>query len=230
VAISALIVVSLPISYERGIQAGISTRESREMDAFILSNYKSEPGEILATLVPQLKAVEEGKFPLSKIISRTKKRAALLDRLDYNVFAGPPQRSELPLLSEISPLNSSTPANVDRIERIRLKGPDKTVAVPPGEVVVNVTGWAVDAEAEKSAGGVYVRMNGRLFPAFYGLKEGGVAKQFGVPAYSRSGFEAAVSVLGAGPGTHELDLFVLSHDRKSYYGVPGAATIRVRDG
>jgi hypothetical protein len=230
VAISALILVSLPTSYERGIQEGISTRESREMDALILSNYKSEPGEILATLVPQLNAVEEGKFPLSKIVSRTKKRAALLDRLDYNVFAGPQERSELPPLSELSPLNSSTLANVDRIERVRVKGPDKTVAVPPGEVVVDVTGWAVDAEAEKPAGGVYVRMNGRLFPAFYGLKQGGVAQQFGVPAYSRSGFEAAVSVLGAGPGTHELDLFVLSHDRKSYYRVPGAATIRVRGG
>jgi hypothetical protein len=231
VALSALIVLSLPVSYLNGLQSGASTKVSREMDAYILANYESQPGEILATLIPQFDAAEGNEEKLSNLISSAKIRAGILDRLDYGVFAGgSKQWKPLPETSDLTPIDSSTAANITRINGKKVTGSGDAVPLPPGEVVIDVMGWAVDTEAKASAGGVYVEVGDERFPASYGLQAAGLVDALGEPGYSDSGFEAKVSVLDVEPGTHELSLVVLSQDRNSYYTVPGVATIRVREG
>jgi hypothetical protein len=230
VGMSALILSSLFNSYERGLKAGAATKESREKSAFILSTYRSQPSEVLATLSPQFKpAKEKGEDALNRVMSKMERRAALLDRLDYSVFAEPLSQDRMPSPSDLSPLSSSTPTSIDHVNGVQVNDRNEPVAVSREEAVVTVTGWAIDADAKKSAGGVYVEMDERLFPAFYGLREGSVAKRFGIPAYAKSGFEAEIPILKAEPGIHRLTLIVLTHDEEAYYRVPGTPAIMVKE-
>jgi hypothetical protein len=80
-----------------------------------------------------------------------------------------------------------------------------------------LTGWAVDAKHENAAGGVYVDIDGKLFPAFYGIGRQDVANSLGVSSYRYSGFERAIPTSEIGVGTHELSVIVLTNDREGYY-------------
>ncbi len=74
-----------------------------------------------------------------------------------------------------------------------------------------------DAEAEDTAGGVYVVIDGKPFPAFYGMSRKEVAERLGAPVYEYSGFERAIPISELGPGVHELSIIVVTHDEKRCY-------------
>lgn len=78
-------------------------------------------------------------------------------------------------------------------------------------------GWAVDDENESTAGGVYVDVDGRHFPTFYGAERQDVADSSGVPSYRYSGFERAIPVFEIGAGAHELSVVVLTAGGTGYY-------------
>lgn len=225
-ALAALIVLSMPISYAYGVQAGIRERESREMDAFILSTYRSQPDEVLVTLSPQLlPAQEKGQEALDQAADRVRQRARLLERLDYNVFSGTSQPQQLPRPAELSRLSepdSSASATVVSIDNMRVSDPDNPVAVSKEEGFVNVSGRITDGEA----GGVYIQLDGRRFPAFHGSMQGSA----GAPASGDSEFEARLPLFDVEPGTHELSLLVLTRDREAYHTVSEAGTIEVNSG
>jgi hypothetical protein len=82
---------------------------------------------------------------------------------------------------------------------------------------VEVSGWAVDAEAQDTAGGVYVVIDGKPYPAFYGTEKKQVAERFDEPEYRYSGFWRAIPVSEVGRGVHELSLIVVTSDGERYY-------------
>lgn len=231
--ISLLILLSLPRSYEKGIDEGTAIRESRQLDAMALATYedRAQPDTLLAMLLEPWRPANKGQYTLAQITSRVnirakllEQRAQLLDRLDYNVFAQP-SLYQNPLLSELSSIDSTTLSNIDRVDG---KLANENVFIAKKKVVVEITGWAVDQQAKKTAGGVYAEVDGNMYPALYGQPEERVAERFDTPAYTQSGFTARIPVLQLKPGTHDISLIILSHDEEAYYKVPQAATITVK--
>lgn len=235
IGISLLIVLSIPNSYERGVDEGLALKEERKMDAMVLATYqdRAQPDTLLAMLLEPWRPADKGEYTLAQIKNRIEGRARLLeqrtqllDRLDYNVFAGSSSSNQIPPPSELSSIDSTTLSNIDRIDG-RLA--NETVVIAKRKVVVSVTGWAVDQRAKEAAGGVYVEVDGSIFPASYGSTEERVAEKFSAPDYAQSGFTARVPVLKLDPGKHELSLIVLTHDKQAYYTIPEAANIVVKN-
>jgi hypothetical protein len=209
VALSGAVLLGVATSYPNGIDIGSNEKLSREKAAFVLSTYESQPDEALTeSLNPHAKVVRE--------------EAPVLQRLGYNVFSEEPQaRGLLPPLSDFSPLETSTSSGIDRLNTDSKSGvriaQDRTIVVPKEASFVKVMGWAVDADNESAADGVYIDLDGELFPAFYGEERQDVASSFGVPSYEHSGFERYIPTSEIGDGAHELSIVVVSSDREGYY-------------
>jgi hypothetical protein len=209
VALSGAMLLGVATSYPDGIDIGSNEKLSREKAAFVLSTYESQPDEALTeSLNPHAKVVRED--------------APVLQRLGYNVFSEEPQARGLPPpLSDLSPVGSSTSSGIDRLSTDAKSGvkigQDRSIAIPKEASFVKVTGWAVDADNGSTAGGVYIDLDGELFPAFYGSERQDVADSLGVPSYRYSGFERYIPIPEIGVGSHELSIVVVSSDREGYY-------------
>lgn len=210
-ALAGVVLLSAAVSYQEGIEVGNKERVARERAAFVLSTYESQPDEALTkNLNPRARVVRE--------------RAPILQRLGYNVFSEP---RDLPELSALSPVSSSTSFAVTvRGDGVSQQG--RTIVVPEELSSIELIGWAVDDENESTAGGVYVAVDGRLFPAFYGADRQDVANSSGVPSYRYSGFERAIPVSEIGAGVHELSVIVLTTSKTEYYEPDEKVTLEVR--
>ncbi len=78
-----------------------------------------------------------------------------------------------------------------------------------------------------AAVGVYVDIDGRLFPAFYGIERQDVVDSLGVPSYRYCGFERALPVSEIGAGAHEVSVVILTADREGYYRSDQKGTLEV---
>jgi len=100
------------------------------------------------------------------------------------------------------------------------RGPQGTV-YPIGdgkEQSVILQGWMVDEKAGKSAGGVFVNVDGRFdVPALYGFDRSDVAKYYNIGDYKSSGFNVIIPASLLGKGKHALTLKVVTADGKGYY-------------
>ena len=209
-ALVLLVLISLPVSYAEGIRAGRMFEINRQKEAFLVSTYESQPSELLK------------KIPW---VRRGTERIVMLKKLGYSVFSEREQGRVLPPgLSTLSPVPGRTLFGVQNIADVEVRPQDQPVVVPKRKPFIKVTGWAVDDRAKDVAGGVYVDIDGKLLPAFYGARKNGIARRFDVPAYEYSGFERAIPTSEIGAGTHTLSVVVLTADRKGYYQ-PGREVI-----
>jgi hypothetical protein len=215
VALLGVILLSAVVSYSKGIEAGHRESLSREKAAFVLSTYETQPDELLTKRLN----------PSARLI---RKRAPVLQRLGYNVFSEAQARGSLPPLSTLSPVSSSTPSRIDAITGPGVSQQDRSLVVVEEESFIQLAGWAVDANNESTAGGVYLDVDGELFPAFYGSDRQDIADSLGIPSYRHSGFERALPVSEIGAGTHELSIIVLTSDMKGYYQSDRKAVLEVR--
>ncbi len=78
VLLSGAVLLCAGIAYSRGIEVGSEVKESREKGAYILSTYKSQPDKVF---------YEYEFFARRKGAEVIKPRAAILERLGYNVFS-----------------------------------------------------------------------------------------------------------------------------------------------
>jgi hypothetical protein len=215
VALSGVILLSAVVSYSEGIEAGSKERVSREKAAFVLSTYESQPDELLSKKLN----------PSAKLI---RKRAPVLQRLGYNVFSEPQARGSLPPLSALSPVTSPTSSGIDTITAPGISQQNRSIIVPQDASFIQLTGWAIDANNKSTAGGVYIDVDDKLFPTFYGTDRQDVADSFGIPSYRYSGFERAIPVSEIGIGTHELAILVLTTDKTGYYQPDQKVVLEVR--
>jgi hypothetical protein len=134
------------------------------------------------------------------------------------VFYEEHSQASLPPLSKLSPADTPTRSHVQTINDLRVGGDEEpSVAIPQEARFVTVAGWAVDARAKEAAGGVYIDVDGYLFPAYYGLRREDVAQAFEEEAYHRTGFEGSIRASRIGEGSHTLSIVVLSSDKEGYY-------------
>lgn len=112
-------------------------------------------------------------------------------------------------LSGLRPIESATPAAlaVGRPRKVLLND-------LLNDRFLSVSGWALDGATGKAAGGVYVLLDDRLFPAPYGLPAdlGGAER-----SCADCGFSRLIPVTEIGPGSHRVSIVVLSRDGKAYY-------------
>ncbi len=202
--LAVLVVLSAPVSYAEGTEAGRTMKAKREEAAFTLHTYETQPEEFLSEVHRQ-----QGENMERKVLQ--------LERLGYNVFSEPRSQVLPPPLSELSPVPSSALSEIESISAVEVDQENQPVSIPAEEPSIEITGWAVDAEAEDVAGGVYVGIGDRLFPAFYGVDREDLAERYGIPSYSDSGFRRAIPVSEIGTGTHELSVVVLTNDKTGYY-------------
>lgn len=205
----AVVLSAATLSYPKGINAGRQNKERMEEAAFVIATYESQPDEILQ----EVSGINEEEG--ARVV---RERAPVLQRLGYNVFSEAQAQQVLPPpLSELSPVAAPTPFSVT-VSGDGVSQEDQPVVFPEETSFIQLTGWAVDAGNESTAGGVYIDIDGELFPAFYGTRvKPEVARYLGGPAYRYSGFERAIPVSEIGAGSHELSIVVLTADRKGYH-------------
>jgi hypothetical protein len=79
----------------------------------------------------------------------------------------------------------------------------------PGYVAIQ--GWAIDAMRSEPAGRVYVELDGKTYPARYGMPHAAVAAALG-RQYATAGFQWVAPEWMLGGAVHELRLRFLSRD------------------
>jgi len=203
--LSVFVALSVPFSYEDGVETCRATKLASEEAALTFYSYESQPDEDFARNL------------LQDPDKNSKKKALQLEKLGYNVFSEPGSRFLPPPLSELSAVPSSTLSEVESISGVEVNQEDQPLSIPAGESFIEVIGWAVDSEAQDVAGGVYLEIDGKLFPAFYGVDRDDLADRFDASSYSYSGFRRAIPVSEIGTGTHELSVVVLTNDKEGYY-------------
>jgi hypothetical protein len=94
---------------------------------------------------------------------------------------------------------------------------------------VYIAGWAVDEQAQREAGGVFVEVDKRLvIPALYGLDRPDVAAHFRNDRYRSSGFSVFFAASALEKGRHTLSLKVIAAERRGYYDTGYRATLEIK--
>lgn len=202
----AAILLSVPFSYAQGIHKGERLQRIETRQVKVLSKYSLRPDKALGIANRSPKIVKKDAFVMCK--------------LGYAVFSNTKVQDQNclpPPLSSLSRIPAPTPYRVTSISSHKVKGDKQNISIPKGRPSVRITGWAVDAWHETAAGGVYLKIDDKLFPAFYGRARGVVALKFKNPAYRFSGFEQTIPTSRIGAGKHELSVLVLTHSRDKYY-------------
>jgi hypothetical protein len=90
-----------------------------------------------------------------------------------------------------------------------------TVSLDRGYVVFR--GWCLEPGNSRQAGGVYVTLDGRYLPAYYGEPRPDVADFVHHRGLDHAGYKAAVRLTARASGAHVVGIVALSADRKRYY-------------
>ena len=250
VTLSGLVLFHVPSNFSPSITSGMQQEEFRKRAAFILATYESQPDEFLE----EYQVDTWGQHP-PEILGEY---VPTLERLGYSVFSEKEQILPPPL-SALSPVSHDTSCDMEIItgsfitktileykkngklaDHLLIEPPHNTetnaevdhppIVISKEESFIDVTGWAVDDEAKDVAGGVYVDVDGELFPAFYGIDTENrkrVGDLFESPSYRYSGFERAIPLSEIGTGSHNLSIIVLTNDRKRYYRPEHQVTLEI---
>ena len=102
------------------------------------------------------------------------------------------------------------------------------IEVKHGDAVY-IAGWAVDEQAQREAGGVFVNVDKQLVvPARYGLDRPDVAVHFRNERYRSSGFSVFFAASALEKGRHTLSLEVIAADRRGYYDTGYTAILEIK--
>lgn len=191
------IIIGIISSYLSGIKAGKETREFRSINRYYLMTYNFQSDENLKRLYSNLLKVRKG--------------AQILEKYKLNVFANLyPDIQKLcftdyPALYYIDSINNHSGSNFFSIDSIQ-------------EPTITISGWAVDEQAKRQAGGVFITIDDKLdIPAIYGLDRKDVAVHFKNKHYRFSGFQASFMTAVLEKGRHSISLKILTADKKGYY-------------
>jgi hypothetical protein len=121
-----------------------------------------------------------------------------------------------PALSLLQPVASRTPADfsINRPMKVGLNEASN-------DKFLGVAGWAIDGPAREPAGGVFVMIDEKLFPAVYGLQ---AQVNVGGDSYTDCGFSRLIPIDEIGPGPHQVSIAVLTRDGTGYYQPPPSRT------
>jgi hypothetical protein len=118
----------------------------------------------------------------------------------------------------LSAKKGSTLFWVDEIGATKNPYGQGSVTVPSGGALTG-WGWAVDQQAQTTAGGVDIAIDDVPYAATYGIDRPDVADGHHIPGYRSSGWRFSLPI-AAFKGRHTLTLRIVTSDRKAYYETP----------
>lgn len=121
-------------------------------------------------------------------------------------------------LPEITSLEVAVSCTSYKIESINVH--DLAIDHSNKQQFVTIRGWALDDAEQDLAGGVYIDIDGTLYPAYYGTRRDDVANFFQQARYRYSGFQFGIPAEKLGKGRHTLSIKVLTKREKAYYVTP----------
>lgn len=209
--LTALIVSSIPPSYLEGVESAEEIQRKKGPTEFALATYKSQPDEVLDKPPVFRERLATGP-------ETSRQRAAFLDRQDYSVFSQTRPEILPPRLSELSPVPAQSTAEAPEVENVEVGalygGPG---AESESGSLVTIAGRVKTSASQGEIGGVYVIVDGRPFPAFYGRTKKGMADRLGLPTYERMGFERSIPISELGSGSHRLSIITVTEDEQQYH-------------
>jgi len=218
----AWIGLSIPVTYVEGFEAGKAIELERRKLAFAVLTYRSQPDEfLLVGQYPWPDALSEFTPRIQRILAgRVRALVPELRELRLSVFA---ERGggALPDPELLTPSRRRSSCVVDSINRVPVAGQPPPIVIGQNPKVLALSGWCIDPEARKPAGGVYLNLDGRLYPAFHGTERKDISSGLAEPAYERSGWERFIVLPKGAQRRHTLSVLSLSHDRTRRYRPAG---------
>jgi hypothetical protein len=191
VALLALAMVGLPAGVLHGYETGVAEHIRRLRAAYILRTaaYQTDDSLDLVDRLPD----------------QVRRNAAILERLQLNVFAGATR------FDDLAPGQFAAAMSLDWVNG-QTPVPGKPLALTPAQEVV-LEGWAVDLAARRSPGAVFALVDGRLaVPMQTGIARPDVAAHFAEPEYENAGFRGTFAASLLSPGTHTLRFAIQSSE------------------
>jgi hypothetical protein len=193
----SMIVVGITASTVDGYQAGVTKRQKTDYWAFMVYTCDTQPDKIFNT----------SENVNASLIRRT---TSFLREHRWNVFASPEldaryaiPRADLPKLS--------VPAHL----QLSHFGPEEDFPA-----VVTISGWAVDADKKNLIGGVFLDLDGVLYPTYYGWRRDDAVEALGNQSLRCCGFLRFFPNEWFSAGRHVVTFKVLTKNRTAFFKSP----------
>ena len=184
-----------------GYLSGSRGREVRQYLAFVVSTIEDQPDEVYNP----------------GYLDSLRSKAAFLKRQGDNVFAkGGIAEKYAPLSDTLPRLSDPTQFKIDGFQEI------------DDHKAYSVTGWAVDSVHGDLAGGVYLVLDGKEYPLYYGAPRPEVATRLQNEGLLHCGFQRLLPAKVVAPGRHEVSLKVLTNDRQALLNTGGGMAMDIK--
>lgn len=169
---------------------GEGIREFRRNQAFVLCTVDEQPDEAIRIGIGEPRYARDG--------------SVFLKERRYSVYAPGG------LCERFGPRNPNLPTARGTTEfRIENIGPTAGGYV--------FSGWAVDTAGGSAAGGVYLVLDGKEYPAYYGIERTDIAAAQHNDRMVSCGFQRLIPAKNLASGRHAVALRILSADRRAVY-------------
>jgi hypothetical protein len=210
------IVFGLTHAFDDARTRASAERELRNRIAFGVLTARSEPDGIITT------GFYPDPAPNADLIRGVRTLTPVLARHHYSVFE-PDERARLlpPSFRTLKPLPARSTCALESANGVAT-GNSRVVAIPNSDVL-ELHGWCVDRAAHGSAGGVYLDVDGRRYPARYHIDRPDLAAALGSGSYRSSGFERFIAfpprmaLQLALRREHTVSVIAVAHDGHHYY-------------
>jgi len=174
--------------------------------------------ENLSALIPVEYIKNDNIYILKNMASEKEEGDSYKTLMEMMGMVFPPISSTTPLL----------PETLFSIESINNMTVNEEPLILKTDNTITIKGWAIDERAQNIAGGVYIDIDGKTFPALYGFSRPDIAGAFRRPSYNNCGFERTIPVSYIGSGIHKLSIKILTIDGISYYNPEKEIVFEIR--
>ena len=192
-ALFSLIVLGLILSLVEGQREGRQSRQDMEYLAFAFCTGESQPDE----------ALERSAGPRAPALRRG---AEFLKQHQWNIFAS----------SDVCE-RYATPSTILQVLPFPTRGALEQFALNKETGMVTAVGWALDANGSDLAEGVFLEIDGVLYPAYYGIPRDDVVQPSMGDRLRQSGFMRTFSPRQFSKGRHHLILKILNGGRTAFF-------------
>jgi len=209
-----IIMVIFLLVEDRDLFNGISTTRialDRQLIPYYSATYQFQSDETLtkAGCIPQ--AVRQG----CKVLSDYK----------LNVFSQP-----ILSISDLKQAERETTCIIESVNGDPIKEGEAYIINDTEKVkTIIITGWAIDNDSGKAAGGILLDIDGKTeMPAYYGISRQDIVEYNNNRNYLYSGFYSSMATSVMGPGRHIVTFKIISADKKEYYQAAKSITVEIR--
>jgi hypothetical protein len=206
-ALFSLIFLGVSLSTLDAYQAGAETRQLREYEAFVFTTSESQPEAVVKGVAGHLASAPQVRDCLE-----------FLKRHHWNVFA----------TSELSERYAPPGPNVTKTF-VTVAEPRSQLNIVEEEGVLRAVGWVTDLFGNDNVGGVFLEVDGKFYPAYYGVRCEELVQMLQSDRVRRSGFQRAFLPSQFGKGPHCMTLWALSKDGRSLMATSAPTEFTTRE-